>query len=136
MIELKLVIFEDAPFLYRLLRERDQVANISHKRMPPYGMHEGFVRTWPSQYEAWYTICEDGVYIGSIYITWRGEIGLFLLKGNQGKGYGVVALGMLKKKHPKARYLANIAPKNEGSARFFEREGFKMIQRTYELGAA
>jgi RimJ/RimL family protein N-acetyltransferase len=36
-------------------------------------------------------------------------------------------------KNPRKRYLANVNPKNLKSIRFFENNGFKKIQHTFEL---
>ncbi len=135
-LELRIVTNADTDFLYALLSDRDPIVNISHRKMPTMAEHARFVETWPSVYEAWYLILQSGKAIGSTYLTYAGEIGLFLFKEAQGKGIGAEALGLLKSLHRKTRYLANIAPGNEVSARFFERQGFKPIQHTYELRAA
>ena len=39
----------DYRFLYELLTQRRQAANISHKKMPTYEEHVKFVRSRPSQ---------------------------------------------------------------------------------------
>jgi len=36
-------------------------------------------------------------------------------------------------KHPRSRYLANVSPKNTKSQKFFENQGFNLVQFTYEL---
>ncbi|RZD45223.1 MAG: N-acetyltransferase, partial [Thaumarchaeota archaeon] len=71
--------------------------------------------------------------VGSIYLTKNNEIGIFLIKKNQSKGIGVNALKLLMKKNLKVRYLANVNPKNKKSIEFFKKNGFKLIQHTYEL---
>ncbi len=101
--------------------------------MPAFAKHQRFVATWPCRYEGWYTIWEKNEQVGSAYLTHGCEVGLFIKEGHKSQGLGAIALGMLKEKHRKPKYYANIAPGNEVSARFFERHGFKMIQRTYEL---
>ncbi len=103
--------------------------------MPPYAKHEGFVKTWPSQYEGWYTIWAMGAAIGAIYLTHRCEIGIGILRAFKGQGFGSAALAKLKELHRKPKYYANIAPYNKVSSKFFEKAGFKMLQRTYELEA-
>lgn len=115
--------------LYDLLSERDETININHKRMPCYEEHQAFVLSEP--YLAWYLI-EDAGYLGSIYLTRQREVGLFIFNEHQGKGYGRLALELLRAKHP-GRLLANISPKNIRSLRFFERLGFEPLQVTYEL---
>ena len=61
------------------------------------------------------------------------EIGLFLKKDAQGKGLGQKSLELLMKLNPRNRYLANVSPKNKTSENFFKSNGFKFIQKTYEL---
>ena len=120
--------------LYRLLEGRPKHANISHREMPDWKEHQAFVRSKP--YTAWYLIIKQkalsGVY-GSVYLTKDNEIGVFLFKKYQGKGFGQDAIWMLMEKHPRKRYLANINPENEGSIGTFEGLGFHHIQNTYEF---
>ena len=54
-------------------------------------------------------------------------------KSYQKKGFGNTVLSELIKKAPKKRYLANISPKNTNSEKFFKSNGFRYIQKTYEL---
>lgn len=121
-----------ALLLWQLLCEREPQMNISHKVMPTWEQHCDFVRSRP--YQAWYLIEEivDG-FVGAVYLTHNSEIGIFMLKSAKGKGYGKVALKELMWKHRSSRYLANIAPSNDGSISFFEKQGFRHIQNTYEL---
>lgn len=132
-IHLQSVKPENAEFLYFLLGERDESINISHRSMPSFEQHSKFVREWPSHYEAWYIICLGNQDIGSIYLTHRREIGIFLKKDFQGKGYGKETLKILMNLFPRESYFANIAPGNEFSAKFFQRQNFKPIQHTYEF---
>ena len=134
--DLRLVDIYKAPesfeALFRLLKSRDPRANISHRKMPSWNEHVRFVRSKP--HKAWYLIkTQDGV-AGGIYLSKNDEIGLFIFKHYQGKGYGKKALTELMKKHTKVRkFLANISPLNARSRRFFEGLGFRHIQNTYEL---
>ncbi len=121
----------DLRFLYQLLGERDPSANISHRRMPTYDEHVRFVSSNP--YASWYVIYHSNKKVGSIYLSKQDEIGIFLKKGTQGKGIGTGAMALLMKKNPRSRYLANISPKNILSAKFFKKNGFVLIQHTYEL---
>ncbi len=130
-IYLKSVSKNDLKFLYKLLTERDPRANISHKEMPSYEEHVKFVLLKP--YTKWYVILLDGDKIGSIYLSKKDEIGIFLSKNIQGKGIGNCAINLLEKKNPRKRYLANVNPKNKNSSKFFKKNGFKLIQHTYEL---
>ena len=130
-IKLELVGKSDCRFLYTLLKQRDPKANISHKILPTFQEHVRFVLSRP--YSKWYTIRIQNKKIGSIYLSRHDEIGIFLGKKYQKSGIGRKALVMLMKKNQKRRYLANISPKNYKSIKFFKKNGFKLIQYTYEL---
>jgi RimJ/RimL family protein N-acetyltransferase len=117
--------------LYRLLRERDEFTNISHRDLPEYDDHTRFVVSKP--YAAWYFIEVDNFPIGACYLSKQDEIGVHIFKAHQGKGYGWRAVKALIDKHGPRRYLANISPRNERSAEMFSRMGFKLIQHTFEL---
>ena len=117
--------------LYKLLEERDQSVNISHRRMPSWDEHLGFIASRP--YGAWYLIRVSGVYVGAIYLSKQDEIGIFVLSEHRGKGYGPQAIEALMARHPRPRFLANINPANERSIDMFGRLGFHLIQHTYEL---
>lgn len=130
-VKIKLVSKGDYKFLYELLSERDEHTNISHKKMPTFSQHVRFVESKP--YSKWYIIIFDNQKIGSIYITQNNEIGIFLKKGFHGIGIGKKALRLLMEIKPKERYLANINPRNKRSIDFFKKNGFNLIQYTYEL---
>jgi RimJ/RimL family protein N-acetyltransferase len=130
-VVLKPIGKSDYQFLYDLLKNRDKLANISHREMPSYEEHVRFVLSKP--YQIWYIIKFGNDKIGSVYLTHNNEIGISLTKDMQGKGIGKLALIILMKKNPRKRYLANINPKNKKSIKFFKSEGFKLIQHTYEL---
>ncbi len=128
---LKKVTRSDSKFLYNLLRQRKPNENISHKKMPTYAEHVKFVMSNP--YSKWYIIKYKNKKTGSIYLTHQNEIGIFLEKQSKGKGIGKQALCLLIKKNHRRRYLANINPKNTKSIKFFTKNGFKLIQYTYEM---
>ena len=130
-ITIRSVKKSDSNFLYELLKQRDPRANISHKRMPSFRQHESFIQSKP--YSKWYIIQSSNDDIGSIYLSKNNEIGIFLIGKNQNKGIGCKALKLLIEKNPKIRYLANVNPKNKKSIDFFKKNGFKLIQHTYEL---
>ena len=131
LIKLKTVSKSDYRFLYNLLMERDTRANISHKKMPTYNEHVLFVSSKP--YSKWYVILYGATKAGSIYLTAHNEVGIFIKKSFQNKQIGDIALHTLIKKNPKKRYLANVNPKNKKSISFFKKNGFKLIQYTFEL---
>lgn len=131
IISLKNVTRADSQFLYSLLRERDPIVNISHKKMPTYANHLKFVMSKP--YSKWYIIKYKNENVGSIYLSKQNEIGIFIKKGIQGKGIGKTSMQILMKKNPRKRYLANVNPENIKSIKFFKKNGFRLIQYTYEL---
>ena len=130
-IKLELVKRSDCNFLYTLLKQRNPKANISHKILPTFKEHVRFVLSRP--YSKWYIIKIQNKKLGSIYLSRQNEIGIFLHKKYQKSGFGGKALHILMKKNKKNRYLANISPKNYESINFFKKNGFKLIQYTYEL---
>ncbi len=129
-ISLKSVTNSDTKFLFDLLEERNPRVNISHKKMPTYNQHTKFIKSKP--YSKWYIILKSKQKIGSIYLSKNDEIGIFLLKKFQGKNVGNFALNELMKKNPRKRFLANVSPKNKKSIEFFKKNGFKLIQYTFE----
>jgi len=131
LIKLNKVNKSHIRFLYELLKERDPRINISHKKMPTYENHVKFVLSKP--YSKWYIIEYNGKKAGFIYLTKNAEIGIFIKKKFQRKKIGKNALETLMKKNSRTRYLANVSPKNRTSINFFKKNGFKLIQYTYEL---
>lgn len=130
-ITLKNINKSDFQFLYELLSERDPRANISHRKMPTYEEHVKFIMSSP--YSKWYIIYYNNGKSGSIYLSKQNEIGIFIKKDMQGKGIGTGALKLIMKKNVSKRYLANISPKNKKSIEFFKKNGFKLLQYTYEF---
>ena len=130
-IKLKPVAKSDHRFLYQHLKERNPTANISHKKMPTYAEHVKFVMSRP--YSKWYIIIHKNKKVGTIYLTKQNEIGIFIKNKVQGKLIGQRVLKLLMEKNPRKRYLANVSPKNKKSISFFKKNGFKLIQYTFEL---
>ena len=130
-IKLKLVNKSDIRFLYNQLKERDPMINISHKKMPTYAEHSQFVLSKP--YSKWYIIIYKNKKIGNTYLTKTNEIGIFILKTTKINGIGRIVLEEIMKMNPRQRYLANVSPRNDKSSNFFKKNGFKLIQHTYEL---
>ncbi len=114
-------------FLYGLLGEREDHVNISHKKMPTFEEHEAFVKSEP--YEAWYIMLDDDDFVGSVYLTDRREVGIFISKLHQGMRYGSEALAFMEKTHGLPIY-ANISVNNPGSVAFFRSKGFTPLQIT------
>jgi len=116
--------------LYELLKERTPEQSISHKKMPTFEEHETFINSNP--YLVWYFIEHDKVVMGTIYLTNNREIGIFIFKRHQAKGFGKVAVEALMVKHP-GKFLSNISPINKESIQFFEGLGFELVQQTYSV---
>ena len=131
IIDLKQVIKTDYRFLYQILKEREIDTNISHKKMPTYNEHIDFVQSKP--YSKWYIIYFGRKKVGSVYISKQNEIGIFIKRKFLKKGIGTRVLKIILEKNPKKRFLANINPKNKKSIEFFKKNGFKLLQKTYEL---
>ena len=130
-IDLRLVTEKDLRFLFELLKERDPSVNISHLKMPTYNEHVNFVLSKP--YSKWYIIYYGKNKVGSIYLSKQHEIGIFIKKTFFMKGIGTDALKLLMELNPRERFLANINPKNKKSIEFFKKNGFEILQHTYEL---
>jgi len=130
-IDLRLVTEKDIRFLYELLKEREPSTNISHRKMPTYNEHVNFVLSKP--YSKWYIIYHEKNKVGSIYLSKQNEVGIFIKKTFFMKGIGTDALRLLMELNPRERFLANINPKNKKSTEFFKKNGFKILQHTYEL---
>ena len=130
-IDLQLVTKKDLRFLYELLKERDYSTNISHRKMPTYNEHANFVLSKP--YSKWYIIYFGRKKVGSIYISKQNEVGIFIKKIFLKKGIGTEVLSRVMKLNPREQFLANINPKNKKSIEFFKKNGFEILQHTYEL---
>ena len=130
-ITLKAVSKSDHKFLFVLLSQRKPSENISHKKMPTFDQHVKFVMSKP--YAKWYVIFLDQNRVGSIYLTPQNEIGIHVIEEIRGKNVAKEAMSILMKKNPRSRFLANINPKNTKSIKFFTKNGFNLIQNTYEL---
>ena len=121
---------EDTDFLWYLLTNRPKHHCISHKEMPCQEYHADFIKHHP--YYKWWIIEVDGEDYGSVYLTkYLHEIGIHLIKENDGIKEAIVR-GM-KKRFSKARLLANVAIDNIEGQKFWESQGFKKLQVTYEL---
>ena len=130
-IKLKQITENDMLFLYELLKNKDPNSNISHKKMPTYAQHIKFIESRP--YSKWYVIILNNQKIGSAYLSKQNEIGIFITKNKQRKKLGTSVLDMIIKKNHRKRYLANVNPKNKKSISFFKKNGFELIQHTFEL---
>ena len=128
--------------LWQLLQERPDGANISHnKNTARWEEHVHFVEHHP--YRSWMLIQNSfGEFVGAIYLTDKNEIGIFILKAHQRKGYAREAIRMVTSLYPplpaisgsrRGKFVANIAPGNDVSVALFKGLGAKHIQNTYEF---
>lgn len=119
--------------LFKILQERQPWQSISHTKMPSFKEHMTFVKSNP--YAGWYFITDDelpGEVIGSTYITSANEVGIFIHKEYNGKGYGKASMEYLMGLYDPPFY-ANINPLNHASREFFSKLGFEFKQVTYVL---
>jgi RimJ/RimL family protein N-acetyltransferase len=122
---------DDYKFLFKLLKERPAMANISHSKLPSYKKHCDFVQQNP--YKMWFIVWIDNNRVGSVYLTTNNEIGIAVDSKWQGKGIAKWAIKKIMSVSPEKGFLANIAPQNDASRNLFEGLGFKFIQETYRL---
>lgn len=115
--------------LYDLLAERTVEESISHEHMPTYAAHIAFVVSEP--YAAWYVVEVNTEHVGAVYLSKADEIGIAIFRKWARRGYAAEAVRTLMRLHPRARYLANVAPTNEASAALFQSLEFSLIQHTY-----
>lgn len=120
----------DYEFFYNLLKERNKIENISHKKLPTRKESDKFNSSKLYSYD--FVILLGNEKIGRIYITKNNEIGIHIKKEYQGKNYGEKIIKLLFKKIKLKNYYANISPLNKRSQKFFKKLGFKLIQYTYK----
>ena len=130
-IKLKPVTKNDVLFLYDLLKIRDPLANISHKKMPSYDEHVNFILSNP--YAIWYIIEYEGKKIGSVYLSKQDEIGISLVDNSLYDKIGKSVIKLLIKNNPRKRYLAKVSPQNKKLQNFFVNNGFIGLEYTYEI---
>lgn len=136
--------------LYELFLERDETINISGER-PSYEDHCKYVdrigiAIW------WDFIIVDDEIVGTVSCTKdKNELGVFIFKEYQGKGYGSAAVKAMMEKVAQHRevlrsidmpniagrgnFIARINAKNKKSQSMFEGLGFVPKHITYELPA-
>ena len=129
MLEYHPVTTNDAGFLYMLLEERPDYANISHQDMPEWIDHLKFISSEP--YKRWLIATNKDRPVGAAYVTHNGEIGIAIRKEDKKKGYGREIVQHFIYNHD-IKY-ANIAPANIASQKLFEGLGFRLIQFVYKL---
>ena len=137
-MKLEKVSNEDVDFLYKMLGERDESVNITHKKKPSYEMHKKcFLETNP--YDGWFIMLEAKK-TGNIWIEDNNDIGWFIKKEFQNLGIPIKAFEILKKLHKRDFYIGKNNPKNIRACRLLEKMGFTLKNTsvngemiTYEL---
>ena len=130
-IKLKKVSEEDIDFLYDMLKERDPIENILHKKMPSYDEHVKFVMSKP--YTNWYIIEYDKKNVGAIYLSKQDEIGISVNNDYEYDQIVKSALELLMKLNQRKRYLANTSSKDVRSQEFLLKNGFTSLEYVYEM---
>tara|TARA_B100001540_G_C15498647_1_gene502555 strand:- start:250 stop:678 length:429 start_codon:yes stop_codon:yes gene_type:complete len=130
-IRLKQISKLDYDFLYDLLEERNPISNISHKKMPSIQSHIKFISSKP--YKKWYVIKMSNNSIGSIYLSYQNEIGLFLKKEYDDVKIANSVIKLFMKKNPLNQYFVNISPRNTKLIKFYKNLGFSLLQKTFKL---
>jgi RimJ/RimL family protein N-acetyltransferase len=120
---------EALEILYCQLKGRPPEANISHHKMPSLREHIHFVDSRP--YNTWHLVYDGEELIGQVYVTRQFELGIFVEEKHRRKGYGKAIVGWVLKSKLAPGILANVAPGNAASQKFFESLGFKVCQWTY-----
>lgn len=131
MATLRPVTSGDYPFLYELLKEKTPEQNISHTHLPTYDEHVAFNEGKPYK-EDYIILNEDGQAAGRVYLTRANEVGIHIKRDFRGQHLASEAIDAIIALHPGESILANIAPKNYASQRFFEGKGFHLVQYTYK----
>jgi hypothetical protein len=131
IINLRLINSLDYMFLYKILKKRDLITNISHRKMPTYAEHIKFIKSKP--YSKWYIAELGQAKIGSVYLTKDNEIGIQIKNEYLTNKLLQAIYDEIKSLHPKHRYYVNIAPKNSKLINFFKKNGFTLRQVTYAI---
>ena len=138
-------------FLWRLLRTRPPYARVSDKGKTTWKQHCFFVATHP--YHDWCLIevAKTGFwwrpwskrwprFAGSVFLSQPArpsvvgdELHVELSAKYRGTGIAAEALYHMMLKHPRQRYIANVATQNAASRKFFEKCGFRHCQDTFEF---
>ena len=107
-----------AKFLYELLNKRTPKNNISNRKIMSWRDHLNFI-DYNNPFSDWYIIKADQQWVGSIYLTQRNEIGIFIAEEFREAKIGKNALKLLIQKHPRRFYYSNVNPDNEDLKKFF-----------------
>jgi len=132
-IELISIKKQDYKLLFDILKNRENIENISHKKMPTYHQHVLFVNSKP--YAKWYKILNKKDTIGTVYLSKINEIGIHLINNKVDYKLYKKIIKEVMEKNPKKRYLVNVGIKNKKLSKLIESYGFEKIQTTFELNS-
>ena len=117
-------------FLYKLLKDRGKIENISHSKMPLYADHVNFIKSMPYLY--WNVITTSrGKSIASVYVTNEREIGVHISKEYKGTTVEQFIIYTVIRDYAHLNVKMNINPKNKSRINQVKKAGFKLIQVTY-----
>ena len=111
---------------YSILKKReiDPVCNIDFK-MPTYRQHLKFMSGKP--YKIWYLIIYKNEFIGSINLTKKDEIGIFIFREYRNRLFGYSTLKSFIKTIKQRPLYAAINIANTISMKLFKKCGFKIL---------
>ena len=135
-------------FLYRLLRSRPAYARVSDKGKTTKSAHAAFVRAHPyfdwclievGKTGSWWDLRKRWPrFAGATFISMPAkpsvvgdELHVELLSKYQGQGLASEALLCMMERHPRERYVANVAVGNTPSHELFTKLGFTLKQFVY-----
>lgn len=129
-------IDSQAKFLYELLNKRKSKNNISNRIIKSWKDHLNFI-DYNNPFSDWYIIEKNQQWVGSIYLTQRNEIGIYIAEKFRGGKIGKDALKLLIQKHPRRFYYSNVNPNNEDLKKFFQKffgkTNYKLVEMCYEI---
>lgn len=129
-------IDSQAKFLYELLNKRKSKNNISNRIIKSWKDHLNFI-DYNNPFSDWYIIEKNQQWVGSIYLTQRNEIGIYITEKFRGGKIGKDALKLLIQKHPRRFYYSNVNPNNEDLKKFFQKffgkTNYKLVEMCYEI---
>lgn len=113
--------------LWQILLERE--ANSSPKTS--WEDHISFIQSRP--HREWYIITDGKqTAYGSIFLSWKNELAVHILKVHRGRGHGWTAMHAMILRHADEPLFANVNPLNPRGRRLVEQLGFRPRQIVYE----
>lgn len=120
--------------LWQLMLERPAYANISHDGKADRTRHLQHVLYHPHREWCLIADADSAMWVGSIYITHRDELGVAVLAKHSRRGYARQAILAMMDRHRKDAYYANVAPGNHPSHKLWESfPNHAIVQVTYRI---